>query len=164
MKFTLFAALFAAVAFAAPPKAATPAPGSAVGTFTINGQTSQIKYAYLSHEPYEKKEAMVVTLSDVPLSGDQIGDTAMNLTDLTRTGKAHVIILKIDPEKEVYSCDLYNKAIADTGRMGVGGLNEIALTDFTPAHVAGRGYMKEPYKAMSDTIFYDVTFNATTKK
>lgn len=107
---------------------------------------------------------MVITLSDVPLSGDQIGDAGMGLTDLARAGKAHVIILKIDPEKEVYSGDLFNKAIADTGRMSVSGLHEIALTDFTPAHVAGHAYMKEPRKALSDTIFYDVTFNAALAK
>jgi len=107
---------------------------------------------------------MVVTLSDVPLSGDQIGDAGMGLANLAGAGKAHVIVLKIDSEKQVYSGDFFSKAIKDLPRMSMSGVHEIALTDFKPDHVAGRAYMAAPYKGMDDTIFYDVTFNATTKK
>ena len=77
--------LAASVALAAPPPAKGKptglAAGTAKGTLTVNGKTATLKYAYAGLEPNpfdEKKDDIVIVLSDAPIPDDVLGKTELS--------------------------------------------------------------------------------------
>jgi hypothetical protein len=78
--------LAASIAFAAAPPPAKGKPtglpaGTARGTLTVNGKTATLKYAYAGLEPNpfdEKKDDIVIVLSDQPIPDDVLGKTELS--------------------------------------------------------------------------------------
>ena len=147
-------------ATAAAPKAQ---PGAASGSLKVNGQTAQLKYAYLSTEKYDsgRKKGLVITLSDVALDAAQVADEMGELQSLARKGQIHAVRVKAGEDKQVYSADIYHNALKNWPTMSIGGVNEFEAQVFTPVRVQGHAYMKSPYKGREDEIFYDATFDVS---
>ena len=138
-------------------------PGTASGTAKVNGQTAQLKYAYLSSEKYDsgRKKGLVITLSDVPLDAAQVADEMGELQSLARKSQLHAVRVKVGEDKQVYSADIYHNAFKNWPTTSISGVNEFEAQVFTPARVQGRAYMKSPYKGREDEIFYDATFDTS---
>lgn len=138
-------------------------PGTASGSVKVNGQTAQLKYAYLSTEKYDsgRKKGLVITLSDVPLDATQVADEMGELQSLARKGQFHAVRVKVGEDKQVYSADIYHSAFKNWPTTSISGINEFEAQVFTPARVQGHAYMKSPYKGREDEIFYDATFDAS---
>jgi hypothetical protein len=150
-------------ATAAAPKAQS---GTASGTVKINGQTAQLKYAYLSTEKYDsgRKKGLVITISDVALDAAQAADEMGELQSLARKGQFHGIRVKVGEDKQVYSADIFHNALKNWPTTSISGMNEFEAQVFTPARVQGHAYMKAPWKGREDEIFYDATFDASGVK
>ena len=74
----------------------------------VNGQTAQLKYAYLSTEKYDsgRKKGLVVTLTDVPLDAAQVRWRCVNAPHLVALVRAETTFVHgfiIEREEQEYA-------------------------------------------------------------
>ena len=112
--------------------------GSAKGTFTANGKTFDLKYAYATtmKNPFDKKKTdvfVVVTDKDIPPGSLFDEFELMSLADKGISG----FTVEIDPDKTVDSGTLFSPAFKKMNQFSSVGKQKVALTAMTKDRVAG---------------------------
>jgi hypothetical protein len=152
---------FAATALAARQGAAT-----ASGTFTVAGKAAKINYVYASSGPgfFDKsKTDTTVVLSDIELTPAQLADQ-FALVELANAGKVHAIVLVIDAEKQIISCQMHDQAFKMSASTA-GSNNKFDATSFTKTRIAGKAYTVKPDTFGSKDVPFEfsVTFDAPVR-
>lgn len=126
-------------------RAQAPSGGTVSGTFTVAGKAAKLTHVYATIGPGffdKKKQDITVTLSDIELTPKQLGDD-FALIDLTNAGKLHAIVLVIDEDKQIISCQLHDQAFHMSASVA-GTNNKFEATTFTKTRIAGKAYTEKP--------------------
>jgi hypothetical protein len=112
--------------------------GSAKGTFTANGKTVKLNYAYATTKknPFDKKKTdvfVVVTDKDLPAGALFDEFELMTLVDKGLTG----FTVEIDPDKSVNSGTLFSPTFKKMHQFSSVGKQKVELTAMTKDHIAG---------------------------
>src|SRR5512142_3462507 len=112
--------------------------GSAKGTFTANGKTVKLNYAYATTKPnpLDKKKAdvfVVVTDKDIPAEAVFDEFALMDLPDKGTTG----FTVEINSDKSVNSGTLFSPAFVKMHSFSSVGKQEVKLTTWTKDRIAG---------------------------
>lgn len=112
--------------------------GSAKGTFTANGKTVKLNYAYATTKPnpFDKKKTdvfVIVTDKDIPQAAIFDEFAFMELVDQNITG----FTVEIDPDKSVDSGTLFSPAFTKMHSFSSVGKQEVKLTAWTKDRIAG---------------------------
>ena len=138
------------------------AEGTAKGVVEVNGKKSEIKYSYLQVEPHDTyKTAHILIFSDVKLTKEQL-ESHFSFNRLAKEGKFNGLLIKVDPEKDVFSANIYSDAFNFLSYTSISGVNEFEAEKFSKDHIKGKAFMKKPWKGSfedSDEIFYDISFD-----
>lgn len=156
----------ALIAFAAAPLTARQAAATASGTFTVAGKAAKITHVYASSGPgfFDKsKTDTMVVLSDIELTPAQLADQ-FALVELANSGKVHAIVLVIDAEKQIISCQMHDAAFKMSASTA-GSNNKFDATTFTKTRIAGKAYTVKPDTFGSKDVPFEfsVTFDAPVR-
>ena len=139
---TRFVVPLALITLAAVPLAARQGAGTASGTFTVAGKAAKISHVYAMSGPgfFDKsKTDTMVVLSDVELTPAKLDD----LQSLAAAGKVHAIVLVIDADKQIISCQMHDAAFRMAASTA-GSNNKFDATTFTKTQIAGKAYTVKP--------------------
>jgi hypothetical protein len=115
--------------------AAALAPGTSAGTFTVGGKPFSLSHAYAISQPDRldrTKTAVMVLLSDAPLTVKQAGDPR-ELQRLMRSNELHAVAVVIRDSNAVDSVLLYDAAFRSSVSVSVSG----SLVKLDPGTVDG---------------------------
>lgn len=112
--------------------------GSAKGTFTANGKTVKLNFAYATTKPnpFDKKKTdvfVVVTDKDIPPGAVFDEFALMDLPDKGTTG----FTVEIDADKSVNSGTLFSPAFVKMHQFSSVGRQQVNLTALTKDRIAG---------------------------
>ena len=158
--------LSALIVLAAAPLAARQGAGTASGTFTVAGKAAKITHVYASSGPgfFDKsKTDTMVVLSDIELTPAQLADQ-FALVELANSGKVHAIVLVIDAEKQIISCQMHDAAFKMSASTA-GSNNKFDATTFTKTRIAGKAYTVKPdtFGSRDVPFEFSVTFDAPVR-
>ncbi len=126
---------------------------NAGGTFTVNGETVNIRYAYVD----ESDDDVMVLLSDNPVERK---DVPFGAVALAEKGEIHALVVTISRKtKQIERA--YNVLLHKTWQGQLGTLGEtvkLTVTTFDDKILEGRIVVDPPEKFMDYTFSYDVTF------
>src|ERR1039457_498981 len=152
--------LAAGVAVLAPRVAA--AEGKAEGTLTINGTTTNVKYAYASAGPgfFDKtKEDVTVIVSDVPLDAKALEDQFERI-HMADADKLHAFEITIDAEGKPISTAFRHKGFKGPSPSGLSSEDVFTKKMFDGKTVDGRYKSAKPHEFFGNTYSFDVAFKA----
>lgn len=139
---------------------------SCEGTFTVDGSTAQLKFAYAAIDSLfssGSKEHVRVVLSDVKLAPEAVTDD-FALQKLAREKKLRAVVLIISPEKQVVSTQLYDARFDMDSVSSAGTNNQFDAKSFTRNRVAGKAYTKKPNEFRRVTYEYSATFDTAIRR
>jgi hypothetical protein len=156
----------ALITLAATALAARQGAATASGTFTVAGKAAKINHVYASSGPgfFDKsKTDTTVVLSDIELTPAQLADQ-FALVELANAGKVHAIVLVIDAEKQIISCQMHDQAFKMSASTA-GSNNKFDATTFTKTRIAGKAYTVKPDTFGSKDVPFEfsVTFDAPVR-
>jgi hypothetical protein len=154
------------ITLAVTPLAARQGAGTASGTFTVAGKAAKITHAYAVSGPgfFDKSKIdTMVVLSDVELTAADLADESA-LPKLAAAGKAHAIVLVIDAEKQIISCQMHDAAFKMPASTA-GSNNKFDATAFTKTRIAGKAYTVKPdtFGSRDVPFEFSVTFDAPVR-
>jgi hypothetical protein len=152
--------LAAGVSVLAPRVAA--AEGKAEGTLTINGTTTNVKYAYASAGPgfFDKtKEDVTVIVSDVPLDAKALEDQFERI-HMADAGKLHAFEITIDAEGKPISTAFRHNGFKGPSPSGLSSEDVFTEKTFDGKTVDGRYKSAKQKEFFGNTYAFDVTFRA----
>ena len=142
--------------------AAFAASGTVKGTLTMNGNVTNLKYAYAvpRPDPFDKsKKVTCVIVSDIELPQTALLDD-MELMSATMKTPMNGIQWLINDEKDVVSLQIYTTHRKEGGsQFSSVGAQKLDLKDLSASHVAGRLYLPKPDDFFGDKYQYDVNFD-----
>ncbi len=152
----------AGAALSAMPTAA--ADGTATGTLTVDGKATKLAYAYAVAEPdpFDKtKEAVRITLSDVPLTPAALGDR-FALQTMTKANKLHAVVAVVQQTKAIATVVLYDAAFKWDSVSVAGTNNKLDAQVFDKTMAGGKLYTAKPdtFGPKDVTYEFSVTFSA----
>ena len=112
------------------------AENTAIGSITVNGNKTELKYAYtlVTTSLADKKAETILMITDKPLSAKAVSDTFVRSSE-TRSNNVQVLQLTLDNDKKIRSVDF------SVGPLK-GGANtsdyKAEVARFTPTAFAGR--------------------------
>ena len=137
--------------------------GKAEGTFTVNGKTSKIAYAYaMAQKGFfdDKKEDVLVVLSDVPLTPAALDDQFERMK-MAREGKLHSVEIRINSDKQPISGMMCHEAFTEfQGSVSASGMHQFDAKTFDGKTVAGKLATSRPSDFQKIPFAYAVTFEA----
>jgi hypothetical protein len=137
--------------------------GKADGTFTVGSKTTKLTYAYaMAQKGFfdEKKEDILVILSDVALSQAALADQFERM-HMARDGKLHGLELTINGDKQVTSGTLLHEAFAEfQGSVSATGMHQFDATTFDGKNAAGKLSTSRPSDFRNIAFKYSATFEA----
>ena len=148
--------------------AASAEDGTAAGTLTVDGKATKLAYAYAMAEPdpFDRtKEAVRITLSDVPLTPDALGDP-FALQKMTQAGKLHAIVALVQQPKTIATTILYDAGFK-WDSVSVAGTNNIFdPRRFDMTTVSGKLYTAKPdtFGPKDVTYEFSATFSAPIQR
>jgi hypothetical protein len=156
----------ALITLAATALAARQGAATASGTFTVAGKAAKINHVYASSGPgfFDKsKTDTTVVLSDIELTPAQLADQ-FALVELANAGKVHAIVLVIDAEKQIISCQMHDQAFKMSASTA-GSNNKFDATTFTKTRIAGKAYTVKPdtFGPRDVPFEFSVTFDAPVR-
>jgi hypothetical protein len=158
----LFASSLLATALAATDGHADPADGTASGTLTVNGKTTQVAYAYARSVPgfFDKatRDTQVI-VSDVPLDATALSDPFVR-GDLADAGKLHAFEITIDASGTPISTAWRDNGFKGPQPSGLSSADPFTKTVLDAHVVAGNYKSAEPAEFFGNTYSFDVTFRA----
>lgn len=165
-RLALVTAAAAFVAVASAPLVARQASATASGTFTVAGKAAKITHVYASSGPgfFDKsKTDTTVVLSDIELTPAQLDDQ-FALVELANAGKIHAIVLVIDADKQIISCQMHDAAFKMSASTA-GSNNKLDATTFTKTRIAGTAHTVKPDTFGPRDVPYEfsVTFDAPVR-
>ena len=144
--------------------AAQAQPGTATGTFTVNGRQIGLRYAYASVQPGAfdaKTEDVRLLLTDVPVDEPSRTDT-FALARLARGKKLNGIEVVLDAKGEPMSGFLFLDSF--NGMVSVSGVHQFERKAFERLLISGRMFTDGPRTFAELTWQYDVTFSTPIKR
>jgi hypothetical protein len=139
-------------------------PGTASGTMTVNGKSTQLKYAIsrAKENPFDKKKKdVVVLISDVPVSADNFKDdfAMMRFSD---SAKMTGVMVEITDDKNVISGTMYSPLFTKFGgSFSATGMHNLTTTTFAGLDVAGTLSMAKQDEFAGSKYIYNATFHAS---
>ena len=152
--------ILAASVGAVAPRAA--AEGKAEGTLTVNGKTTNVKYAYASAEPgfFDKtKEDVTVIVSDVPLDAKALEDQFERI-HMADADKLHAFEITIDAEGKPISTAFRHNGFKGPSPSGLSSEDVFTKKTFDGKTVDGRYKSATQKEFFGNTYAFDVTFKA----
>lgn len=149
----------AAVAVMMAAVAASPADGTADGTFTVDGKATKLAYAYATSEPdpFDKtKQAVRITLSDVPLTPAVLADP-FALQKMTKAGQLHAVVALIQQTKAIATTILFDAAFKWDSVSVAGTNNKFEAAVFDGKTVSGKLYTEKPDTFGPKDVKYEFT-------
>lgn len=134
--------------------------GKASGTLTVNGQKTQLNYAYAQiskNSPEDEQEFVHVILSDVPIPPLNMGSNA--LRKLAKEGKLHALEVSITSDNDTVGGTILDPSI-DDGYVPAGSDYKFEPQVSDGKAVAGRLFTEEEGSFFGDRFEFDVTFRA----
>lgn len=134
--------------------------GKASGTLTVNGQKTQLKYAYAQiskNSPEDEQEFVRVILSDVPIPPLRMGTSA--LRKMAKEGKLHALEVSITSDNDTVGGTILDPAI-DDGYVPTGSDYKFEPKTLDGKMAAGRLVMEEEGSFFDTHFQFDVTFRA----
>jgi len=135
-----------------------PPAGTAQGTWTVNGQTAALHYAYAMarRDSEDEPEKIYVVVSEKEIPADKLLEN-LALHDLERGGNFRALEFQLDPKEGIASNQLYH----DAGSFSSSGSNHKWVPRvFDTKTVAGRLYMTKPDDFFERVYHYSVAFRA----
>lgn len=158
MRVLLAGFLFTAGVTATAPRAAA-AEGRAEGKLTVNGKTTDVKYAYAFAGPgfFDKtKEDVTVIVSDVPLQSKALEDEFERI-HMGDAGELHALEVTLDAAaRPISSAYRHNGFKASPG--GISTSDVFDKKTFDGKTVEGRLHRTSPGEFFGTSFDYDVTF------
>jgi hypothetical protein len=153
---------FIAAPFSTTASNAEPADGTASGTLTVNGKTTQVAYAYARSVPgfFDKatRDTQVI-VSDVPLDATALSDPFVR-GDLADAGKLHAFEITIDASGTPISTAWRDNGFKGPQPSGLSSADPFTKTVLDAQVVAGNYKSAEPAEFFGNTYAFDVTFRA----
>src|ERR1039457_988219 len=153
--------IFAASVAALAPRAAA-AEGKAEGKLTVNGKSTDVKYAYASAGPgfFDKtKEDVTVIVSDVPLDAKALEDQFERI-HMADAGKLHAFEITIDAEGKPISTAFRHNGFKGPSPSGLSPEDVFTKKTFDGKTVDGRYKSAKQKEFFGNTYAFDVTFRA----
>jgi len=136
-------------------------PENAQGKLTVNGKTTELRYAYARERQdlYDPKVREVrVVLSDAPIAdADMEDDFAVH--ELGVQGKIHAVDVRFSLKGEPQGGSLHHDA-AGPAAVTWTGEDHFASKEFSDKTVAGKLWVEKPIAVGGFTIDYTATFSA----
>ncbi len=135
------------------------AENTAIGSITVNGNKTELKYAYtlVTTSLADKKAETILMITDKPLSAKAVSDTFVRSSE-TRSNNVQVLQLTLDNDKKIRSVDF------SVGPLK-GGANtsdyKAEVARFTPTAFAGRVTSGGAQKEFKNTFGFDVRFDTS---
>ena len=129
------------------------AEGKAEGTLTINGTTTNVKYAYASAGPgfFDKtKEDVTVIVSDVPLDAKALEDQFERI-HMADAGKLHAFEITIDAEGKPISTAFRHNCFKGPSPSGLSSEDVFTKKTFDGKTVDGRYKSAKPHEFFGHT-------------
>ena len=158
----LAASSFVAAARPATASKAEPADGTASGTLTVNGKTTQVAYATARSVPgfFDKATRDTeVIVSDVPLDAKALSDPFVR-GDLAAAGKLHAFEITIDATGTPISTAWRHDGFTTPAPSGLSSADPFTKTVLDDKVVAGNYKSAEEAEFFGNTYAFDVTFRA----
>ena len=152
--------LAASVATLAPRAAA--AEGKAEGKLTVNGKTTDVKYAYASAEPgfFDKtKEDVIVIVSDVPLEA-KVYEDQFERIKMADAGKLHAFEITIDAGGKPISTVFRHNGFKGPSPSGLSSADVFTKKTFDGKTIEGRYKSAKQHEFFGSTYAFDVSFKA----
>lgn len=151
-----------AASVAATSPRAIAAEGRAEGKLTVNGKTTDVKYAYAFAEPgfFDKtKEDVTVIVSDVPLDAKALEDQfeRMKLAD---AGTLHAFEITIGADAKPISTSFRHNGFTKASPSGLSSEDVFEKKTFDGKTVEGRYKSAKPHEFFGNTYAFDVSFKA----
>jgi len=147
---------------AAPHSHAAPADGTASGTLTVNGKTTEVAYAYARSVPgFFDKNTMdtQVIVSDVPLDAKALSDDFAR-SDLADAGKLHAFEITIDASGTPISTAWRDNGFKGPMPSGLSSADVFTKKVLDDKVVDGGYKSAEEAEFFGNTYSFDVTFRA----
>src|ERR1039457_1021526 len=138
------------------------AEGKAEGTLTINGTTTNVKYAYASAGPgfFDKtKEDVTVIVSDVPLDAKALEDQFEGI-HMADAGKLHAFEITIDGEGKPISTAFRHNGFKGPSPSGLSSEDVFTTQTLDGKTIDGRYMSAKPHEFFGNTYSFDVSFTA----
>jgi len=155
-----FTGFVLAVGIAVAPRAA--ADGKAGGTLTVNGRSTEMKYAYASAGPgfFDKtKEDVTVIVSDVPLDGKALEDEFERI-HMADAGRLHAFEITLDADGKPISTSFRHNGFTKASPSGLSSEDVFEKKTFDGKTVEGRYRSAKPHEFFGNTYSFDVSFRA----
>ena len=155
----LFTGFLLAVAAVAPRAAAE---GKADGKITVNGKSTEMKYAYAFAGPgfFDKtKEDVTVIVSDVPLDPKALEDEFERI-HMADAGKLHAFEITLDADQKPISTSFRHNGFTKASPSGLSSEDVFEKKTFDGKTVEGRYRSAKPHEFFGNTYSFDVSFKA----
>ena len=142
------------------------ADGTASGTLTVNGKTTQVAYAYARSVPgfFDKStQDTQVIVSDVPLDATALSDPFVR-GDLADAGKLHAFEITIDASGTPISTAWRDNGVKGPQPSGLSSADVFTKTVLDGKIVEGSYKSAEPAEFFGNTYAFDVTFRAVVAR
>jgi hypothetical protein len=152
--------LAAGVAVLAPRAAA--AEGKAEGELTVNGKSTDVKYAYAFAGPgfFDKtKEDVTVIVSDVPLDAKALEDEFERI-HMAEAGKLHAFEITFGADAKPISTSFRHNGFTKASPSGLSSEDVFEKKTFDGKTVEGRYKSAKPHEFFGSTYAFDVSFKA----
>jgi len=134
--------------------------GTASGTYTVNGKTVKLQYAYATPRPNpfdKKKTDTFILISDKEVPASAVTDE-FELMRIVDDLKLNAISVQINDEKSVNSGMFYSPSFKKMTQFSSVGNQKLEATTWTKDRVAGKMWMDED--DFFDNVFkFNVTFD-----
>lgn len=134
--------------------------GTASGTFTVNGKTAKLQYAYATARPnpFEKtKTDTFLLISDKEVPAAAVTDE-LELMRVVDDLKLNAISVQVDGEKKINSGMFYSPSFRKMSQFSGVGNQKLEAKTWTKERVAGRLSMDED-DTFGNVYKFDVTFD-----
>ena len=142
------------------PRAA--ADGKAGGTLTVNGTSTEMRYAYASAGPgfFDKtKEDVTVILTDVPLDGKALEDEFERI-HMADAGRLHALEITFDADQKPISTSFRHNGFTKASPSGLSSEDVFEKKTFDGRTVGGRYRSAKPHEFFGNIYSFDVSFKA----
>lgn len=141
---------------------AAAAEGKAEGKLTVNGKTTDVKYAYASAGPgfFDKtKEDVTVIVSDVPLDAKALEDEFERI-HMADAGKLHAFEITFGADAKPISTSFRHNGFTKASPSGLSSEDVFEKKTFDGRTIEGRYKSAKPHEFFGSTYAFDVAFKA----
>ena len=141
---------------------AAAADGKAEGKLTVNGKTTDVKYAYAFAGPgfFDKtKEDVTVIVSDVPLDAKALEDEFERIK-MADAGKLHAFEITFGADAKPISTSFRHNGFMKASPSGLSSEDVFDKKTFDTKTIDGRYRSAKPHEFFGNTYAFDVAFKA----